>query len=294
MKGLLYSCCMLFFSLNAEPAIAQKRKIAYLSDKKALLEYFHYSGKVHPPIISGHRGTVENGYPENSMAAFAYVLKHTDAFFEVDPRLTKDSVIVLMHDATLDRTTTGKGKLSDYTYDELQQFFLKDNKGRITSHKIPTLLDALQWSKGKTVLNLDHKGVPLNMIAEVIRQSNNPVVMLTIHTPEQARFYLERDSRSMFSVHLLNDAAFTLYENAKIPWKNMIAYIGPRLTAENRRLMARLHEKGVMCMVSAAPGFDKLPTTAERTAGYRDLFKAGVDILESDLPVEVATALRTP
>ena len=41
------------------------------------------------------------------------------------PRLTKDSVIVLMHDATLDRTTSGKGKLADFTWNELQQIRLQ-------------------------------------------------------------------------------------------------------------------------------------------------------------------------
>ena len=66
-------------------------------------------------------------------------LSFAEAFFEIDPRLTKDSVIVLMHDETIDRTTTGKGKVSDYTYAELQQFNLVDRDGKVTDFKIPTL-----------------------------------------------------------------------------------------------------------------------------------------------------------
>jgi glycerophosphoryl diester phosphodiesterase len=46
--------------------------------------------------------------------------------FEIDPRITKDSVVVLMHDATLDRTTTGTGRVADHTWAELQQLRLKD------------------------------------------------------------------------------------------------------------------------------------------------------------------------
>src|SRR5690554_1062568 len=57
-------------------------------------------------IISGHRGTVEHGLAENCIEGMEAVLQHTPAFFEIDPRMTKDSVVVLMHDATLDRTTT--------------------------------------------------------------------------------------------------------------------------------------------------------------------------------------------
>lgn len=60
------------------------------------------------------------------------------AFFELDPRLTKDSVIVLMHDTTIDRTTAGKGKLAEYTWEELQSFRLKDSEGNPTPYKIPT------------------------------------------------------------------------------------------------------------------------------------------------------------
>ena len=54
----------------------------------------------------------------------------------------------------------------------------------------------------------------------------------------------------------------------------------------------RLHDKGVMCMISAAPVYDKLPTVEERAEAYRDIFKQGADILESDLPVEVAEAVH--
>ena len=93
-----------------------------------------------------------------------------ESFFEIDPRLTKDGVIVLMHDETIDRTTTGKGKVSDYTYAELQQFNLVDRNGNVTAFKIPTLKECLEWSKGKTILNLDIKDVPLEVMADFIEK----------------------------------------------------------------------------------------------------------------------------
>lgn len=293
MKTFFSTGTIIIFSFLSLQVFSQKKYFIKLNNQKALLDYFHYYGKAHAPVISGHRGGVMSDFPENSIETFVNTLKYTSAFYEIDPRLTKDSVVVLMHDATLDRITTGKGKVSDYTYKELQQFFLKDVDGKVTSYKIPTLLEALQWSKGKTVLNLDHKGVPFEMIAAIIKQSKNPIVMLTIHSPEQARFYLDNDPNSMFSVHILTKEAYDKYEAADIPWKNMIAYIGPKLTVENRVLMKLLHEKGVMCMVSAAPTFDKLPGAAERAKSYREIFSEGVDILESDLPIEVAKAVNT-
>src|SRR5690606_5222622 len=114
------------------------------STVEEMYEYFKYApGK---KIISGHRGTIEEGVPENSIPSMEAVLKHTSAIFEVDPRLTKDSVAVMVHDATLERTTTGTGKVADYTWEELQELSLKDHQGRVTNHKINTLEEMILWA----------------------------------------------------------------------------------------------------------------------------------------------------
>lgn len=292
MKRFLVAGCLIGIStighLSAQTAALQVYKMKTL---KHAQEFFHYKGK-NARIISGHRGGMIKGFPENSIETFENTLKYTNAFYEVDPRMTKDSVVVLMHDATLDRTTTGKGKVSDHTFAELQQLRLKDLDGNVTDSRIPTLMDAIKWSKGKTILNLDNKGVAYEIIYRIIRESGNPLVMLTIHSPEQARFYLDRNPESIFSVHILSKKAFDAYEAAGIPWKNMIAYIGPKFTSENKELLKLLHSKGVMCMISAAPTTDKLTDEKERASGYRTIFAEGADILESDLPIEVAAAIK--
>ncbi|MBZ4191371.1 glycerophosphodiester phosphodiesterase family protein [Niabella beijingensis] len=266
-------------------------RVYKMNTLKQAQSFFHYKGK-NKQIISGHRGGITKGFPENSIETFENTLKYTEAFYEVDPRMTKDSVVVLLHDATLDRVTTGKGNISDHTFAELQQLRLKDRDGNVTAARIPTLMDAIKWSKGKTILNLDNKGVAFETIAKIIRESGNPLVMLTIHSPEQARFYLDQNPESIFSVHILSKKSFDAYEAAGIPWKNMIAYIGPKFTPENRELLKLLHGKGVMCMISAAPTTDKLTDEAERAGGYRAIFSEGADILESDLPIEVAAAIK--
>jgi len=254
--------------------------------------YLKYTGN-NIPIISGHRGGTTTGYPENCVATFENTLKYTPAFFEIDPRLTKDSVVVIMHDATLDRTTTGKGKISDYTYAELQKFRLKDPEGNVTNYKIPTLKEVILWSKGKTFLNLDHKDVPLEMTAKILKECNNDVVMLTVHDAKQAKFYADNNPKNMMSAFVLTKKAFSEYEEAGVPWKNMIAYIGPTNKPENKELFDMLHAKGVMCMISAASSYDKLPTAAERDEHYRETFKQGADVLESDMPIEVAQAIQS-
>lgn len=56
-----------------------------------------------------------------------------------------------MHDETIDRTTTGKGKVKDLTLKEIQSYQLKLDDGTVTSEKVPTLYDALLSGKGKSI-----------------------------------------------------------------------------------------------------------------------------------------------
>jgi len=292
VKTLLLGIVIVF--IQTPDAISQRRMIyaLKLNSDSEMRNYFRYTGNG-LPIISGHRGGMTKGFPENSIATFENTLGYTSAFFEIDPRLTKDSMVVLMHDATLERTTNGSGKVSDYTYQELQQFRLKDPEGNLTDYKIPLLIDVIRWSKGKTVLNLDYKDVPFEMTEKLIQESGIEVIMLTVHNPDQAKYYLKNNPGRMFSAHILNLKTFNAYEMAGIPWENMIAYIGPRNKPENKELLDKLHAKGVMCMISAAPSYDKLNIPSERAQNYRETFIQGADILESDLPVEVSIAVKS-
>lgn len=244
-------------------------------------------------MVSGHRGGREAGYPENSIEGFQRALAQMPAFFEIDPRLTKDSVIVLMHDATLDRTTDATGSLSDYTLAELQSVRLKDYEGNITSAKIPTLEEVIKWSKGKTIVNLDKKDVPLHMIVELIKKHKaEKHVMLTVHTGAQARYYSDRLPGIMLSVFARNDKEFEDIVISGVPWENMIAYVGQTIDDSNRHIVEQLRAKGVRCMVSYAPTLDRLKTAGERKFAYKEAIRTNPDIIESDYPVEVWKVLR--
>ncbi|WP_439556224.1 glycerophosphodiester phosphodiesterase family protein [Dyadobacter sp.] len=272
------------FSVSAQ----DKLNVIKSGSAKEMHAFFRYTGNDRL-LISGHRGGMVKGFPENSIATFENTLKHTPAFFEIDPRLTKDSVIVLMHDATLDRTTTGTGNLKDYTYAELKKFRLKDAEGNVTDFQIPTLSEVIEWARGKTILNLDRKDVPLKMTADLIRKHKaDAFVMLTVHNPAEARFYLDDNKDRMFSAFVTNKKQFDEYEQAGIPFTRMIAYIGPRVKPDNQELYTMLHKKGTMCMISAASSYDKLKSADERRAAYISIVKDGASILETDLPIEVA------
>lgn len=107
-------------------------------------------------IVVCHRGDWRN-YPENSIPAIESVIEMGADMVEIDIAMTKDSVLVLSHDRTIDRCTTGRGLVSDITYDSLQTFFLKSAHGARSSFdlKVPTLREALEVCKDRILINID-------------------------------------------------------------------------------------------------------------------------------------------
>lgn len=105
--------------------------------------------------VTAHRGDWRNA-PENSLLAFKYAAAMGVDIVELDLKKTKDGAIVIMHDGTINRTTDGKGKPSDYTFDEIRKFGLRNGLGRVTNNHIPTLKEVMLALKGTNVkVNLD-------------------------------------------------------------------------------------------------------------------------------------------
>ncbi len=118
------------------------------------------AAQIHNPnskyvVVACHRGDWRN-YPENSIPAIESIIRMGADIMELDLKLTKDSVLVLSHDWTIDRCTTGKGRVSDYTLDELKQFRLRRAHGVATdSLHICTLREALECCKDRICVNVD-------------------------------------------------------------------------------------------------------------------------------------------
>lgn len=104
-------------------------------------------------VLYAHRGLHDNesDAPENSMKAFE---KAVEAGYgiELDVQLSKDKVPVVFHDFTLERVCGVKGKIYDYTYEELQQFRLCKSE-----EKIPRFEDFLKMVDGRTPLIVEYK-----------------------------------------------------------------------------------------------------------------------------------------
>lgn len=105
-------------------------------------------------LVISHRGDWRN-WPENSLPAIESVIDMGVDIMELDLKLTSDSVLVLCHDRTIDRTTSGKGAVSEITYDSIRRCVLKTGHGIKTTYRMPTLREALAVCKDRIVVNID-------------------------------------------------------------------------------------------------------------------------------------------
>ncbi len=104
--------------------------------------------------VVAHRGDWRNS-PENSIQAFKSCIEMGVDMIEIDVRKTKDNELVIIHDATVDRTTNGKGKVADLTLEEVKKLRLRAGHGVVTRHEVPTLEEVLNLCKGKVLINID-------------------------------------------------------------------------------------------------------------------------------------------
>ena len=96
------------------------------------------------PIIVAHRG-LHSRYPENSLAAMFAAWDAGITWCECDVHLTSDGIPIVIHDKTLDRTTTARGRVADFRASDLRDVRLLNRKGRPTSHPLPLLNELLRY-----------------------------------------------------------------------------------------------------------------------------------------------------
>jgi glycerophosphoryl diester phosphodiesterase len=89
-------------------------------------------------FFAAHRGGALL-WPENSLLAFRNALALGADYLELDVHLSRDGEVVVIHDPTLDRTTTGRGPVREHTLAELQGLRLRDRDGTVTEEPVPTL-----------------------------------------------------------------------------------------------------------------------------------------------------------
>lgn len=147
LSALIVSCKPNYNCVNSESTMQNKQRIDYL------IERFNDS-EANDVMVIAHRSDWRN-FPENSLEAMESAFSMGVDMLEMDVAKTKDNHLIIIHDKTLDRTTTGKGLVSDHTLESIQSLYLKNDANIATKYRVPTLEEALILSKGKILVNLD-------------------------------------------------------------------------------------------------------------------------------------------
>lgn len=243
------------------------------------------------PMVSAHRGGPYPGFPENAIETFANVLTYTPAIIELDVAMTKDSVLVLMHDDDLERTTTGEGKVNEVNFEYIQTLFLEDNDGNLTDFKIPTLEEALIWSNGKALLTVDIKrSVPYKKIVEEVRNTKSEAhAALISYSFEAAKKLHLMAPELMLSVTIRNEEEIERQEETGIPWNRVIAFTG--VAERSAEFNQAIHDKGIFTILGTLGNLDK-SAEARGEDLYVGFVQNGADILATDRPIEAAKAIQ--
>jgi glycerophosphoryl diester phosphodiesterase len=258
----------------------------YTAQPSSIFEFFQYE-KSKRTMVSVHRGGGElKGFPENCLESFDYISKKMPCLIECDIEMTKDSVMVLMHDKTLDRTSTGINLVVNNTFETVRKLKLKDNFGNSTDYKIPTLENALKWGKDKVIFTLDvKKTTPFKRVVEMVDKLNaeNYALIITYNANEAIEVY-KLNPNLLISVSIMQVSDYERLHEAGIPDQNMVAFIGTR--EPKTELIDFLHKKGIMCILGVLGNLDKR-AAARGDEYYRTFIDQGVDILATDRPEAV-------
>lgn len=256
-----------------------------------LYQFLKWTPENRFPLISAHRGGPMPGYPENCIETFDNATTYNPVVIEFDIAYSKDSVMVIMHDDQLDRTSTGKGPIGNYTYEELKAFNLKDDEGKETKFKIPTLDSVLSWSKGKVLLTIDlKKGVSYAKVIERVRQykAESNAIIIT-YTADQAKEVHQLAPDLMISASVQKKAELKRLNNMGVPNNRIVAFVG--VSAPDKELYQYLHNKGITTILGTMGNIDKSAIASPVKNVYYHLVNNGADILSGDNLAQAAEEL---
>jgi glycerophosphoryl diester phosphodiesterase len=212
----------------------------------------------------GHRGA--KAYePENTLLSFKKALELGVNAIELDVRRTKDGKIVVIHDAKVDRTTNGKGLVSELTLKEIKK--LSTEKGE----KIPTLEEALDFldKKVKILIELKETGLEEDVLSLINKKGLKNNVIIVSFLEEALRKVREIDDEVEIGL---------IYVKHKDPIKSALElkanYILPIYRFTYAIDVQKAHENGLKIIV----------WTINKQEEVIEYARKGVDGIASDRP----------
>lgn len=233
-------------------------------------------------LISAHRGGPAAGIPENSLAAIRHAAATGAAFAEIDLARSADGAIVLMHDETLDRTTTGEGPVSGLYLNELRELRLRDAGGAVTEETVPTLDEAFAVALDAGIfLQLDLKSVGAGEAARIAgdvgQAGRTLVIAYTVEAGREAR-----TAESAIGLSLGVEDPATL-EATGLDTDGLFAWLGGGVPSSSL--------DADFAAIAVETGAHAFLEEAEGGADYIRWREAGVEVLAVDDVAAAAAAL---
>ena len=269
------------------------------------------AAQIHNPnskyvVVACHRGDWRN-YPENSIPAIESIIRMGADIMELDLKLTKDSVLVLSHDWTIDRCTTGKGRVSDYTLDELKQFRLRRAHGVATdSLHICTLREALECCKDRICVNVDQGYEYYDMVLAITEELGvtDQILIKGKHSVASVAEKMAAHEHNMMYMPIIDiqkeqgQKLFQEYMDTKtVPLAYEVCW--KKLTPEVSDCFKKVVESGSKLWVNTIWGSlcgylddDKALDCGDPAEVYDQVIALGASMMQTDRPEQLLDYLR--
>jgi glycerophosphoryl diester phosphodiesterase len=304
MKTYFKTCILLFIIGISNLLQAQSNSGLEKSRANIILDHLKHPSKNYVLAVS-HRGNWRYA-PENSLQAIQSCIDLGVDIVEIDVRLTKDGHLVLMHDKTVDRTTNGKGKVSDFTLEEIKKLRLKNACGvQYSMQQVPTLEEVMLLAKDKIMINLDKVEGETVREAYGVLQKTATVDQAIFKGRDSVEFMKNKYGKLMDSIIYMP----ILIDNTKNPEKYVddynkelspIAYevTFPTEDSNNFKLISKLNKMGITvlnialwdALVAGHTDEMKLLNGADTSWGW--LVQHGANGIMTDRPEELLDYLR--
>ena len=261
-----------------------------------LPDYFDCLRENRGIVIAAHRGGPANDYPENAIETMQYNFDHGVRVFEIDIAETRDGVLTLMHDDRLNRTTTGRGYISDISWEDLSGLTLVDNSGRRTPYAPPKLTDALIWARNTgAILELDRKKTTsfANIAEAVYAAGAEENIIMISYNDDEAAEIAAIDPDFMLTASARGGRDIAALEARGVDSRRLIAWTG------TDRPDAAAWDRNARNDVESA--FGTLGRTGERLddiyladgdgSEFQELAEDGLVMLATDRPLDAAEAM---
>ena len=257
-------------------------------------------------LVASHRGDWRN-YPENSIPAIESVIRMGVDIMELDLKLTKDSVLVLCHDHTIDRTTSGKGRVRDITYDSICRCKLRRAHNVVTdSLRMPTLREALKACKDRIVVNIDQGYEYYDLVLAVTEELGvtEQILIKGKRAPEIVAAKFAEHPRNMMYMPIIDilkpkgQALFAEYrEKGIVPLAYEICWDRPAPEVETcmRKVVAGGSKLWVNSLWPSLCGglCDDAAFEGDPAAVYGKLVDMGATMIQTDRPELLISYLRS-